>query len=315
MVLRTVALAFLVASVLGAAAQPVSPAPSLPLESVTVNGARQVLDAVITDYVKSITSPSRAGKITRWSQGVCPKTTGLQPKFAAYVSWRIRDIAAAIGAPVDSAQSCKPNIHVIFSDHPQALLEGLRKKSPDYLGYYDSDAQADALAQVARPIQSWYATQTRDVHGMPHADNRNAGGMVEIPIFCSIQPNCDGSTIKIPHAQVFDTTGSRLGDGLSGTFYHVLVVAEPARLRDIRVGALADFIAMLSLSQIETPKACGSLPSVLNLLAPDCPQKPEAMTAGDAAFLRGLYKATATANLRGQRGEIAYQMKQSFKGK
>src|SRR4051812_43658433 len=111
-----------------AAAQPaplakpaVSPAArGLPLESVTVNGERQVPDAVISGFVESITSPSRAGKIARWNHGICPKTTGLEPKFAAYVSWRLRDIAAQIGAPVDSGKSCKPNIHIIFSDEPQA---------------------------------------------------------------------------------------------------------------------------------------------------------------------------------------------------
>jgi hypothetical protein len=303
-----------------ATAQPMPPArppvnslaTGLPVESVTVNGMRQVPDAVINNFVEYITSPSRAGKLTRWNKGVCPETIGLQPKFAAYVSWRVRDIATQVGAPVDSGKSCKTNVRIIFIDQPQALLDGLRKKSPAYLGYYDNEAQADSLAKVTQPIQSWYITQTQDVHGALHFDSHNSGGTVEIPILCTIG-TCDTSqTIRIANAQVFAATDNRLGDGLSSVFYHVLIVADPGKLADMEIGTLADYIAMLSLSQIEKPEPCGALPSIVNMLAPDCPQKPSAMTVGDAAFLIGLYKMRRDATLGGQRSEVSYQMGQSL---
>ena len=51
---------------------------------------------------------------------------------------------------------------------------------------------------------------------------------------------------------------------------------------------MADYIAMLALAEIDKPEVCGDLPSILNLLAADCAQKPGAMTPADAAFLRGL---------------------------
>ena len=175
---------FAMLGVVAATAQPVPPAKpplnsratGLPTESVTVNGMRQLPDAVIDNFVESVTSPSRAGKLTRWNKGVCPETIGLPPKLAAYVSWRVRDIATQVGAPVDSDKSCKTNIRIIFIDQPQALLDGVRKEKPAYLGYYDSEAQADTLAKVTRSIQSWYITQTQDVHGALHFDSHNSGG-------------------------------------------------------------------------------------------------------------------------------------------
>jgi hypothetical protein len=288
--------------------------PRTPTEDITVNGLRQVPDAVIDKFVGSITSPARAGKIARWKTGVCPMTIGLPPKFAAYITWRVRDVARLIGAPVATDAACRPNIHIIFIDQPQALLDGVRKKSPAYLGYYDSEAQADALAKVIRPIQSWYITQTEDVHGALHFDSHASGGMVEVPIFC-ITPPCSSNTIKLPNAQVYDTWGGRLGDGLSSVFFHVLVVADPAKLKDNEVGATADAIAMLSLAEIDKPQACGALPSILNLLAPDCAQKPGAMTPADAAFLRGIYKMTMTTTIGGQRDEVAYHMRHALAGK
>jgi hypothetical protein len=313
----------LAAALAGPAAAQTKPAgpvaAGLPLESVTVTDSRQVPDAVIAGFVDSVTSPSHAGKIARWNQGVCPKTTGLAAKFTDYISGRIRDVAAKSGAPVDGGASCKPNIHVIFIDQPQDLLDGLRKKSPAYFGYFDSDAQLDNLTRFKPPLQSWYATQTRDAQGATHFDSRDSGGEVEIPIFCVPQkgmpPECTSTnTIRIPKADAFAVTGGRLADGLSSELFHVLIVAEPARLKDAEIGALADYIAMLALSQIAIPDVCRALPSILNLMAPDCPQKPGALTAGDVAFLRGLYKMTGAANLRGQRDQVAYQMRQSLAG-
>jgi hypothetical protein len=303
----------LLACLAAASAQPL---PTAPPESVTVNGVRQAPDEVIAKFVETLTTSSRAGKIARWNQGVCPRTTGLSPKFALYVSWRIRDIAELVGAPLDAAKDCKPNIHVMFIDQPQALLDGVRQKSPAYLGYYDNEAQADALAKVTRPVQSWYVTQTRDLRGALHFDSHSirGGRMVEVPV--CVFPPCDSfQTIKLPEAEVYAVTGTRLGDGLSSVFYHALVVAEPAKLRDIQTGTLADYIAMLALAEIDKPQVCEPLPSILNLLVPDCPQKPTALTAGDAAFLHGLYKITPTTTVHGQRNEVAYQMKQSLKGK
>jgi len=312
---RFVLLAILIAPTLALAQASRAPVPAAPTEDVTVNGLRNVPDAVIDKFIGAMTSPARAGKIARWKTGVCPKTTGLAPKFAAYITWRVRDVARQIGAPIAADDGCKPNIHIIFIDQPQALLDGVRKKSPAYLGYYDNETQADALAKVARPIQSWYVTQTEDAHGALHFDSHVTGGnMVEVVLPCIFPPCTDSDTIKLPSAQAYATTGTRLGDGLSSVFFHVLVVADPARLSDNAVGAMADYIALLALTQIDKPDVCGTLPSILNLLAPDCAQKPGAMTQADAAFLRGVYKITPTTTVGGQRDEVAYQMRRVLGG-
>lgn len=283
-------------------------------ENITVPGLRRVPDAVIDTFVGAITAPARAGKIARWQTGVCPRTTGLSPKFAAYVSWRVRDVARQIGAPVAADEACKPNIHIMFFDRPQALLDGVRQKSPAYLGYYDNESQADALAKVTRPIQSWYMTQTEDVHGALHFDSHTNSGMVEVPMPCITPPCSNADKLMLPSAQAYAVTGTRLGDGLGSVFYHVLVVADPVKLREHEVGAMADYIAMLALAEIDRPETCSALPSILNLLALDCAQKPGAMTPADAAFLRGIYKITPTTTVRAQRAEIAYQMRRALGG-
>ena len=50
----------------------------------------------------------------------------------------------------------------------------------------------------------------------------------------------------------------------------------------------------------------------MNLLASACDAQPKALTNVDLAYLRALYKMTPTANFRGQRSEMIYQMDHSL---
>ena len=52
---------------------------------------------------------------------------------------------------------------------------------------------------------------------------------------------------------------------------------------------------------------------VLNLLVPDCNRIATALTDGDLAYLKALYKMTPANTLSAQRGEMRYQMQQALK--
>ena len=66
---------------------------------------------------------------------------------------------------------------------------------------------------------------------------------------------------------------------------------------------------MLVLSQTRTQDACGQLPSVLDLMAPGSDRdKPTAVTAGDLAFLRALYKSDLRMNYYMESGSINAKM-------
>jgi hypothetical protein len=297
---------------------PQNPPPARPLESVTVT-ATKASEAAINNFITSRTAPTRvAGKLARWKKGVCPETRGLGPNYAKFVTRRIREVAAAVGAPVDSSASCKTNIEIVFTTTPQELLDSVRTEHPSYLGYYDNADQAKKLAMVAHPIQSWYTTATADLTGSPQVDSGQSRGFsfsalgdtTTAPGGLALAPSMQ--TYDLPSATARSVTGSRLGDGLSSELFHVLIVAEPAKLLDHEVGTIADYIAVLALSQPAAADTCEALPSVTNLLSPGCTTIAETITDGDLAYLRGLYKATATGTLQGQRGEIRYQMEKTL---
>jgi hypothetical protein len=120
--------------------------------------------------------------------------------------------------------------------------------------------------------------------------------------------------VNLPNARAVAVTGSRLGDGLRSNLYHVIIVADSGKLLAFEIGSLADYIALLALSQINIPESCPPLSSIVNLLG-SCGQKSSALTESDLGYLKGLYRMGPERSLRTQQDEIAYQMERSLTGK
>jgi hypothetical protein len=272
-------------------------------ENVTVTGTKSREE--LRGFVQSFAAPARiTGKLARWDSGICPLTLGLRTQAIAFIEKRLRQIAVQVGAPVDSRPGCKPNIEIVFTTAPQGLMNWVREKYPDFLGYHDNSRQADRLATVTHDIQAWYTTATRDFNGHVQVDARNiAGGGVQV------------GNVYLPDAKAYTVSGSRLGDGLSSGFHHVIIAIDPAKLANYEMGSLADYIAMLALTQLNSLDTCQQLPSIVNMLAEGCARKSGAMTENDIAYLRGLYRMRADQPLAIQQGQVSYQMQQELKGR
>jgi len=104
--------------------------------------------------------------------------------------------------------------------------------------------------------------------------------------------------------------------------YSVLSSGRFRSLRRVRYGAggmgsLADYIAVLALSQSRNFDACWEVPSITNLLSKDCApgRKTATLSDNDAAFLHGLYKMGAGDSVWAQRSEIRYFIERRAAGK
>jgi hypothetical protein len=258
--------------------------------------------------------------MARWTKKICPETVGLGDTYAKYVTQRIRDIATAVGAPVYADSACRPNIEVVFTVTPQGLMDNVRKHKAVFLGYFNNLHQADELAKVTHPIQAWYTTETIDMDGTRIVDSGRCGGSgtTTLNTQTDAQTETGGmatagfSQVALPCVMIVHASGSRANNGLSSGFYNVLVVAEPAKLNDYEVGSLADYIAMLALSQPASLNSCLELPSISNMLAPGCASVSNRITDGDLAYLRALYKMPDGTGLGIQQDEIMSRMKDTL---
>ncbi|HMH65376.1 MAG TPA: hypothetical protein VK515_07305 [Rhizomicrobium sp.] len=275
----------------------------LPTEHVTVNAAKLAPAEKLRDFVRTYTARSgAAGKMARWKSGICPVVTGLPEAHSKFVTARVRQVARQVGAPVGAA-TCKANIDIVFTLHPQVLMDDVRQKHHVYLGYHEVAEEA-RLATVTHPVQAWYTTQTVDLQGDATVDDklRNNGGY-------SIAGPMGTLNVTEP-APAVHVTGSRLMDGLSSELYHVIIIVDLARVHGQTVGALADYAAMLALAQTQSFEACAPVASITNLVSPDCEAslKADEITDNDLAYLSGLYSIDPRGSFAHQQGDIATQM-------
>ena len=129
-------------------------------------------------------------------------------------------------------------------------------------------------------------------------DDRGSAWM-EIKTVCPYDPRF--SQCDRPHGRA----GSRLTNGMSAEIAHSLVIADANKVAGEKIDAVADYIAVLSLARWTGLEKCARVPTVLNLLADDCADAPEAATPQDLALLTALYKVDPREFGSQQRATVA----------
>jgi len=267
-----------------------------PTETVTVTATR--MREIFQKFLKDFVAPTPiSGKLARWERRICPLVVGQDSHFNAFIAQRIKYVALAVNAPVNTEADCKPNIEVVFTSTPQALLDNVRRHDVFWLGYAQSNAQLDGLATVTRPVQAWYMTENGDANGHRITDS-------------NILAQKNGDSMFEPNHYV--VTGSRINDGLKTGFNHVLIVVDSTKMAGQKIVPLADYISMLALTQVHSLDACQQLTSIVNILAANCDQTEDGLTKFDMAYLHGLYLMSAGRGLMFQRNDIAAMMADSL---
>jgi hypothetical protein len=260
---------FLLSAALATPGQAQSTGASAPSENVVVTGQRsqESLQEEISDFVRSYGRFSRIEQLTRWRDPVCVHVDNLPPAYNAFIEDRVETIAREAGAPTNGGSACQPNIQIIFTPDPQQMMDHIASEEPDVLGYHFVH-QRRGLAAISRPVQAWYVTATSN----------------------GVETVIDDTTSS---AQEYRRTpGSRLTRGLESVFVHVLIIVDSNEVADAPVGPLADYLAMLSLTQMrDQDGSCGGLVSIVELFSIDCPapEPPQALTEADRSFLSALY--------------------------
>jgi hypothetical protein len=303
---------------------------AVPPEQVTVTAQydrRELRHRIVPHFVEAHTAPTRAiGQIARW-QGrgfgrICPSVTGLQQSFGELMEARIQAVGQSIGAPMPApGQKCAVNIEVVVTSTPQALLDDVAKRYPWELG---SNRRAHDT-QITRLVQSWYTTGSRQlsetqlpIRGSTRpqvADpmqNQAAVPQGDAPEYAPGVPGEPGLVPDAPYggAVPMGVAGSRLGIGLRSELVHVLVIVDAQKLLTVPMPALADYIAMVTLTQAPLTDVCNELPSILDLLSAKCGDRPRptGLTSPDVAFLKALYAASLDKNLNIEQGDVNYRM-------
>jgi hypothetical protein len=253
---------------------------------------------------------STARNLARWRgglQSICPITAGVTPGYAAFVTARIRAVAAYVGAPLQSDPQCQSNVQIIFTNNPKEKMDSVTKwaTGPAFHSRYAGGGKELIEFNSDHAIQGWYLM----TGGGAAALNTDVAllGLNVLPVWPKITQNYIST----------DNTGTRLGGGSgSGSGIGIVIlVVDTTKVLGSPIGTIADYLAMLTLSVVQSPDHCDSLPSILDLMSSNCGARkaPTAITAGDLAFLKALYYKNTGLGPSPSRAEIGDNMMRQFK--
>jgi hypothetical protein len=292
-----------------------APAPPAPVSPLTVQaapgpkGIQTQARAFVQTYAAA--ANPELGQIARWHDGVCVQVVGkIAVDQANQIAARIQDVARSLNLRVPAA-GCRSNVQIKFTDRPQDWLDEVAEKEEQVLGFHHPN-QLKTLKTVSRPIQAWYMTATRggagDLAALAFANTEGAPPPRSFSDQQVMQEVVDAPENAPP---VGCADSPRFTSCLKGVFKNVLVVADSRMVQGEYAGAVADYLAMLALSQPKSLAGCYALPSVLDLFAKSpCPgrDRPDGLTPADAAYLTALYSADLEAKKAGQQSDIARRM-------
>jgi hypothetical protein len=314
MVARFLGVGILSASVFlapGAFAQSSAQPNQKPPETVVVTGQRsaQDVDTIVSQFIDVHAAKNRkTGQYMRDVRPICPVTLGMPPAFNAFVTARVRAVAIQVGAKTGDAGTCTPNVEILFTDEPEAVVKSLAARTNGVILGMHFVHETPRLMMITHPIQGWYVTGSRydesSIEPVSTVDRQGNSKPAD-----DKKPAVDDAYYNAPERTLL---GSKIPMRRLSAIANVLIVADTKKVAGQEIGPIADYITMLSLSQPSSLDECNEIPCILDLMASGCDTraKPAALTDSDMAYLKGLYAADLGAtSVSVQKDNIASGMK------
>jgi Secretin and TonB N terminus short domain len=285
-----------------------TPVPQTELPEIAVTAARpptdqelagnslgQFVDHHATTHNFTTPVDRNLGRWRGGMQSICPATTGLSANYNAFVTSRLRAVAEYVGAPLQSDPNCLDNVTVVFTDNPEQAMKGIVSWAEKYFqrnNHFQSIKRLIAYTND-HAIQGWYFT-TR------------AGARVS---------NTEIALLPVNLLPIWPKIFPRNNGGDTNGIGAAVLIVDVRKIEGTPIGAIADYLAVLSLSVIQLPDHCDPLPSILDLMSSSCGarEKPTAITAGDLAFLKALYYKNTAWGGSVSRADIEANMMGQFK--
>lgn len=239
-------------------------------------------------------APAGERQMARWDRKVCPLIAGLPARQMQYMADRIAQRAHQVGLEAEGP-GCRANILIFVTPDASVFAQGIVDEYRNLVAYYSTNGIStlgrgplEDFTNTTAPVRWWHVNQT--VSG----DGQSVGG-------------------DTPGTQVMRTSqpAGRLRRATRQDFLRVLIIVDARQANGVTFQALSDYLAMVSLAQLDPEGETTGIPTILSLFADRDAGRPVAtgMTQWDEAYLDGLYNARRTApSDLWQRRDIAARM-------
>jgi hypothetical protein len=301
MLLRLIAAGFMAALLLSsnASAQDASPVTGSPTETeatladeqVIVRGQRLSelefdLRTYIKDFVDEVAAPARSRGYARWQRSVCIGVHNLETTAAQYIVDRISSLALELGLE-PGEPGCGPQVIIVFVTNAREAASRLVENEPRFfrpaLGNAGMDlglAGLDKFTQSDKAVRWWHVS-------MP-VDARTGVPAMRFP--------------GQPPPVILKTGVSRLYNGIRDDLRNVLIIVDSTKLTGTTWQQLADYLAIVSLAQIDPSTDPAAFDTILNLFSNTAAYS--GLTDWDRSYLQALYEFNQERDARLQRNLI-----------
>jgi hypothetical protein len=222
---------------------------------------------------------------------------GLPVRQGQFLADRVAQRAFAVGLD-PGATGCQPNVSIVVAPDGRAMAQQMFDSDPSLFAHrYESGISTlgqEALTEfisTERPVRWWHVTRTVSADG---------------EILSSENTSMGASGLS---TEVIRSSGTRLGEATRQDFARVVIIVDAESVGSVQLAALADYVAMVVLAQINPHADTSAYSSIMNLFTSRGGDAPTQMTQWDLAYLDALYSSDRdAASTVQQQNEIARRM-------
>jgi len=256
------------------------------LETVVVQGTREEqVRRDIQTFVHKVTR-LEGEFVGRWRALVCPMVVGVSDSQAQFMARRVIEVQNIVRKKKpDPDRECQPNLFVIITDEADQLLADWKERDPGMFRWKSREGVSRSVG--TGPVRTWHNAIVGGAHGQGLTQTQH-----HLPI--ETQDGCG-------------LIDSRIQASCWEHITAVVVLVDTRATGKVTLAQLADFISVVSLSQIDLSADLGGVDSILTLFAePPGEVPPAGLTEWDFAFLNGVYRASYSP--MNQQRDIAARM-------
>jgi hypothetical protein len=264
-------------------------------DEVVVRGQRMGeiedgLRAEIGKFIGEVTATPAGRGFARWDGRVCIGVHNLESTAAQYIVDRVSQVALEMGLR-PGEPGCGPNVIIIFTTDGKQLATHLVENEPKFLrptgegGVHRGLAGLDRFAKSDNAIRWWHVS-------MPVSAQ---SGIAALELANGLGPPVIG--VAGP---------SRIHSGIIDALQRVVIIVDSTKLTGTTWQQLGDYLAVVSLAQVDLETNPAGFDSILNLFTN--PAAYSGLTDWDRTYLQALYQFDQERNPSLQRGALAGEM-------
>lgn len=239
--------------------------PATTVDPLTVEAGARRLEERVHTYVRGAVVKETNQSLIRWRRPICPLVAGLEKDQGEFVLRRISQVAAEVGAGL-GGPDCRPNVYVVVTPQPRALLKAWRKRDSNLFGH-QLEARIERFIRTDRPIRVWHNWAYESVDAPDNS--RLAGNWRAGPPVAGFPRE------------------SHITDNVVRNDWGAVAVVDTAAVRRLSLGQLAAYVAMTVLTEFDLDADLGDAPTILRVFGAAEPEQD--LSAWDLALLKALY--------------------------